>query len=243
MTEPMIRFDRASRVYGTGRIAVVALHPLVLDVAAGELVGVMGPSGSGKTTLLSLAGGLDMPTEGRVLVAGRDLSRLSTREIAALRRRSIGYVFQDLNLLPGLTALENVTLPRELDGVPLRRAREEALTALERVDMAGLADRFPEDLSGGEQQRVAIARAIVGPRSLLLADEPTGALDTITGEAVMRLLRAHCDAGGTGVLVTHDAAHASWADRVVFLRDGRIAEQAGPLPGPESLLSTKGAGE
>lgn len=235
MIEITIRFDGTGRTHGAGRTSVAALHPTDLQVSSGELLAAMGPSGSGKTTLLSLAGGLDMPTHGRVLVHDKDLAGLSTRQLAALRRRSIGYVFQDLNLLPGLTALENVMLPRELDGVNLRQARSEGMAALERVGMTDLAHRFPEDLSGGEAQRVAIARAIVGPRTILLADEPTGALDTVTGESVMRLLRDHCETGGTGVIVTHDAAHAAWADRVVFLRDGRITDQSGPLPGPEVL--------
>jgi len=126
-----------------------------------------------------------------------------------------------------------VSLPLELDGVPLARAQAEALDALASVGLAELADRFPDDLSGGEQQRVAIARALVGGRRILLADEPTGALDSMTGESVMRLLRAHCDSGGTAILVTHDAAHAAWADRVVFLRDGRVVDEARPAPNPE----------
>lgn len=237
MSGPPIELDRVSRSHGDGHTAVVALHATDLIVGAGELVAVMGPSGSGKSTLLALAGGLDLPTSGRVLVEGCDLATLPLRALAALRRRTLGYVFQDLNLLPGLTALENVTLPRELDGVRVRTARGEAMTALEQVGLAELAGRFPDDLSGGEQQRVAIARAVVGPRTILLADEPTGALDTVAGESIMRLLRRHCDGGGTGLFVTHDAAHASWADRVVFLRDGRITNHAGPLPGPESLLT------
>ena len=148
----------------------------------------MGPSGSGKSTLLTLAGGLDTPTSGEVLVEGVGLSGLSRRELAKLRRRSVGYVFQDFNLIPALTALENVSLPRELDGIATRRARKEALAALEEVDLGDLADRFPDDMSGGQQQRVAIARAIVGERRLILADEPTGALDSETGEAVLRLV-------------------------------------------------------
>jgi putative ABC transport system ATP-binding protein len=149
------------------------------------------------------------------------------RALAALRRRSIGYVFQDLNLLPALTAAENVSLPRELDGVSLRAARAEALATLERFGLADVADRFPDDLSGGQQQRVAIARAFVGERRLILADEPTGALDTVTGESVLRLMREQCAAGAGGVLVTHEARHAAWADRVVFLRDGRIVDETG----------------
>jgi putative ABC transport system ATP-binding protein len=193
----------------------------------------MGPSGSGKTTLLSLVGGLDKPTEGKVVVAGQDVGALKSKDLAILRRRTVGYVFQDLNLLAGLTARENVAIPLELDGRPIGEARAAADAVLESVGLAELADRFPDDLSGGEQQRVAIARALVGGRQILLADEPTGALDSITGESVMRLLRKHCDDGGTAILVTHDAAHAAWADRVVFLRDGRLVDEARPAPHPD----------
>jgi len=223
--------------FGSGHLEVDALREVSLAVEEGELVAVMGPSGSGKTTLLSLAGGLDTPSEGAVLIEGVDLGELSARELARLRRRRIGYVFQQLNLIEGLTAVENVSLPLELDGVPARTARERAMAALELVGMADLADRFPQELSGGEQQRTAIARAVVGERELLLADEPTGALDTVTGESVLRLLRGHCDRGGSGVLVTHDARFAAWADRVVFLRDGRIVDETRASAGPESLLA------
>jgi len=230
---PAVELAGAGKVFGTGHVAVTALHPTDLVVAAGELVAIMGPSGSGKSTLLSLVGGLDRPTSGHVVVEGRDLGGLDATGLAILRRRTVGYVFQDLNLLAGLTAVENVSLPLELDGQSLREAREQALESLERVDLHELADRFPDDLSGGEQQRVAIARAFVGDRRVLLADEPTGALDTVSGEGVMRLLRAHCDAGGSGILVTHDAAHAAWADRVVFLRDGRIVDESVPASEPD----------
>ena len=186
----------------------------------------MGPSGSGKSTLLHLAGGLDTPTSGEVVVEGTALGGLSRRALARLRRRAVGYVFQDFNLVPALTAAENVGLPRELDGTSARRARREALNALEELGIAEVADRFPDDMSGGQQQRVAIARALVGERRLVLADEPTGALDSTTGESVMALLRGRCDAGAAGVLVTHDARHAAWADRVVFLRDGVVVDES-----------------
>ncbi|MEU7821948.1 ABC transporter ATP-binding protein [Catellatospora sp. NPDC049133] len=226
------------RTHGTGEAAVHALAGVTLDVLAGELVAVMGPSGSGKSTLLNLAGGLDAPDTGEVLVEGLALSTLRRRELAGLRRRSVGYVFQALNLLPSLTAAENVALPLELDGVSARKARPLAETALSEVELDGYADRFPDEMSGGQQQRVAIARALVGERRLVLADEPTGALDSVTGEAVLRLLRARVDAGAAAVLVTHEARHAAWADRVVFLRDGRIVDASGPLTQPEQLLET-----
>jgi putative ABC transport system ATP-binding protein len=233
-TQPTLRMVAAGRTHGSGHTAVDALREVTLAVAPGELVAVMGPSGSGKSTLLTLAGGLDRPTRGEVVVLGQELSRLPTEDLARLRRRAIGYVFQELNLLPGLTAIENVSLPLELDGTRVGKARDAALVALERVGLADLAERFPEDLSGGEQQRVAIARAVVGERQLLLADEPTGALDTVTGEVVLRLLRGICDDhGAAGVLVTHEAGHAAWADRVVFLRDGTIVDGTGTLVGDD----------
>ncbi|NUR95644.1 MAG: ABC transporter ATP-binding protein [Kribbellaceae bacterium] len=226
-----------TRTHGEGEQAVHALKGVDLTVAAGELVAVMGPSGSGKSTLLTCAGGLDRPTSGEVLVDGNDLATLGTNAVAALRRRRIGYVFQDFNLIPALTAAENVALPLELDGTRSRSARKYAVAALEEVGIGDLADRFPDDMSGGQRQRVAIARAIVGERRLLLADEPTGALDSETGEAVLRLLRDRCDQHGIGgVLVTHDARHAAWADRVVYLRDGVLVGQAGPLAGADALL-------
>jgi putative ABC transport system ATP-binding protein len=221
-----VELHEVSRSFGEGHTRVVALHPTSLTVAPGEFVAIMGPSGSGKTTLLSLIGGLDRPTSGRIVVDGQDLSKLNGSGLAVLRRRTVGYVFQDLNLLAGLTARENVALPLELDGQPAREVRAAADAVLESLGLAELGDRFPNDLSGGEQQRVAIGRALVGGRRILLADEPTGALDSMTGESVMRLLRSHCNDGGTAILVTHDAAHASWADRVVFLRDGRIVDEA-----------------
>lgn len=236
--ETLLEMVDVTRVHGTGETAVHALRGISLQVAAGELVAVMGPSGSGKSALLTLAGGLDSPTSGTVSVAGVDLGSRSCKGLAALRRRSAGYVFQDLNLIPALTAAENVSLPRELDGVPARRARPEALAALDEVGLADLADRIPDDMSGGQQQRVAIARALIGDRRLLLADEPTGALDSETGEAVLRLLRRRCDAGIAGVLVTHEPRHAAWADRVIFLRDGIAVDQAGPVPSVDSLLAT-----
>ena len=225
------------RVHGHDQTAVRALDGVNLTVQAGELVAVMGPSGSGKSTLLNLAGGLDSPTSGDVIVEGMRLGGLTRSSLAQLRRRSIGYVFQSLNLIPSLTAAENVMLPRELDGASTRRARRDAIDALTDVNMADLADRFPDDMSGGQQQRVAIARAIVGERRLVLADEPTGALDSQTGEDVLRLLRARCDGGAAGVLVTHDARHAGWADRVVFLRDGAIVDETAPITTAESLIA------
>jgi putative ABC transport system ATP-binding protein len=236
MTEYALELRDVTRVHGSGPTAVTALHAVNLRVVPGHLVAVMGPSGSGKSTLLQLAGGLDTPTEGQVVVEGRGLDELDKAGLAALRRRNVGYVFQDLNLIPALTAVENVALPRELDGVRQSVAREEAMTALADVGVGELAKRFPDELSGGQQQRVAIARALVGPRRLLLADEPTGALDSHSGEAVLRTIRARCDAGSAGVLVTHEARHAAWADEIVFLRDGRVVDETGALQPADTLL-------
>jgi putative ABC transport system ATP-binding protein len=231
-----LELHRVSKVYGQGAAEVHALRDIDLTVEPGALVAVMGPSGSGKSTLLTIAGSLEDPTSGEVLVGGIALSGMSRNDKARLRRRSVGYVFQDFNLLAGLTAAENVALPLELDGTSARKARAAGMAALEELGVADQASRFPDELSGGERQRVAIARAVVGERRLLLTDEPTGALDSANGEAVMRLVRAACQRGVAGVVVTHDAQLASWADRVVFLRDGRVADQTAPAPGPESLL-------
>jgi putative ABC transport system ATP-binding protein len=236
VSDVVLSLREVSRVHGSGASAVQALRGVSLDDTAGELLAVMGPSGSGKSTLLNLAGGLDTATSGEVFVEGTLLAGLSKARLAAVRRRAVGYVFQELNLIPALTAVENVALPRELDGAGARAARDEALAALREVRLDDLADRFPDELSGGQQQRAAIARAVVGPRRLILADEPTGALDSVTGEDVMRLIRARCDGGAAGVVVTHDAQLAGWADRVIFLRDGRIVDDTGRRQEPDALL-------
>jgi putative ABC transport system ATP-binding protein len=232
-----LELREVSKVYGDGAAKVDALCGVSLTVEPGALVAIMGPSGSGKSTMLTIAGSLEDPTSGEVFVGGQPLSSMSRNERARLRRRSIGFVFQNFNLLPGLTAAENVSLPLELDGLSARTARKAGLHALEELGLADRAARFPDELSGGERQRVAIARAVVGERRLLLADEPSGALDSVNAEAVMRLVRTACRGEVAGVVVTHDAQLASWADRVVFLRDGRMADQTPPLPGPESLLT------
>ncbi|MEV6687791.1 ABC transporter ATP-binding protein [Streptomyces sp. NPDC051130] len=238
---PVLQLEKLVRTHGSGATEVHALRSIDLAVHPGELVAVMGPSGSGKSTLLTLAGGLDTPSSGRVIVEGTDLTTASRKQLAALRRRSIGYVFQDYNLIPALTAAENVALPRELDGVSARKARVSALAALEEMNLGQLADRFPDEMSGGQQQRVAIARALVGDRRLVLADEPTGALDSETGESVLALLRSRCDAGAAGILVTHEPRFAAWADRVVFLHDGRVVDET-LRSGADSLLSGRAAG-
>jgi putative ABC transport system ATP-binding protein len=230
-----------SKTYLDGADEVHALRDVDLIVEAGKMVAVMGPSGSGKSTLLTIAGALETPTAGEVLVAGHPVTTMSRDDRARLRRRAIGYVFQDFNLLPGLTAAENVALPLELDGMSAGKARAAGLRALEELDLGHRASRFPDQLSGGERQRVAIARAVVGDHRLLLADEPTGALDSVNGEAVMRLILTACRSGVGAVVVTHDAQLASWADRVVFIRDGRVVDRTAPRPGPDSLLTEEPA--
>jgi putative ABC transport system ATP-binding protein len=226
-----------SKVYGEDAAEVRALQRIDLSVDAGSLVAIMGASGSGKSTLLTIAGSLEDPTSGEVYVGGRPLSSLGRNAKARLRRQSIGYVFQDYNLLAGLSAVENVSLPLELDGVSARKAQAAAMESLQDFGLEDRATHYPDQLSGGERQRVAIARAVVGRRQLLLADEPSGALDSTNGEAVMRLILAACRRGMAAVVVTHDAQLASWADRVVFLRDGRIVDQTLPTEGPEAFLA------
>jgi len=223
--ETVLSLVGVTQQYGHGATAVSALSGVDLEVRRGELVAVMGASGSGKSTLLAIAGGLARPTTGEVVIEGAFLSEQSAADVARLRRRSLGFVFQDFNLIPTLTAIENVTLPLELDGFRTRVARRAGKDALQSVGLADKLDSYPDDLSGGQQQRVAIARAVVGGRRLILADEPTGALDSVTGELVLRMLRGRVDAGAAGILVTHEARHAAFADRIVFLRDGRIVDE------------------
>jgi putative ABC transport system ATP-binding protein len=234
---PVLELRGVSKVYGSGEAQVRALIDIDLTVRAGEMVAIMGPSGSGKSTLLTLAGGLEQPTSGAVLIEGTELAGLSASARARMRRRQVGYVFQDFNLLPGLTAAENIALPLELDGTKAKKAAVEARRLLDELGLADKAATYPDELSGGQRQRVAIGRAMVGHRRLLLADEPSGALDTATGETVFRLLRSACKNGVAAVLATHDAQLAAWADRVVFVRDGVAIDQSGPPAGPESLLA------
>ena len=233
-----LQLSHVTKSYGEGPSLVKALTDVSLSVERGSLVAVMGPSGSGKSTLLTIAGSLETPSSGDVVIAGAPLSSMSRNDKARLRRRTIGYVFQDFNLLPGLTAVENVALPLELDGVGARAAHDAGMNALGELGLGERAARYPDELSGGERQRVAIARAVVGERQLLLADEPSGALDSTNGEAVMRMILTACHHGVAAVVVTHDAKLASWADRVIFLSDGRIVDQTVPPPSPESLLES-----
>lgn len=221
-TTPLLDIVGLNRRYGEPPHEVVALENVDFSVAQGEMVAIMGPSGSGKSTLLTIAGGLEHVSSGSVRLGDRLLEKLSPSELAEVRRRDIGFVFQGFNLLVGLTAAENIAAPLELDGVRLGDAHEQAMTQLAAVGLADRADAFPDDLSGGERQRVAIARGLIGERKLLLADEPTGALDSAAGAAIMDLLKGACTPGRAVIVVTHDPTIASWADRVVSLRDGRV---------------------
>jgi len=215
----LVALEQAAKSYGD-TVITRALVPTDLEVAAGELTLLLGPSGSGKTTLLNLIGGLDRPSEGRVVVDGRDLGTLSRRELTLFRRRLLGFVFQFFNLVPSLTARENVLVAGELAGA----TRADADRWLAKVGLAEQGDRFPSELSGGQQQRVAIARALAKKPRLLLADEPTGALDTGTGAQILDLLRGLRDEHGTTILlVTNDDAVAAQADRTLRIRDGALA--------------------
>jgi putative ABC transport system ATP-binding protein len=237
----MLELRNVSKVYGEGATEVDAISNIDLAVERGSLVAIMGPSGSGKSTLLTIAGSLELPTTGDVMINGTNVVGMSRNDKARLRRRTIGYVFQDFNLLAGLTAVENVSLPLELDGISLKKARAQGMSALDELGLSDRAERFPGELSGGERQRVAIARAVVGERSLLLADEPSGALDSVNGEAVMRMILSACHGGVAALVVTHDAKLASWADRVVFLRDGKAVDETLPPQRPEELLDQDAA--
>lgn len=227
---PIVEFSDVVKTFGSGATEVRAVNGVSATIAPGEFVAVMGPSGCGKSTFLHLGGGLEMPTAGQVRFDGEDLSSMSGPRLAEIRRRQLGYVFQSLNLVPSLTALENVMLPLELDGVPGREAREQAVAALARVGIDRQIDRFPDSFSGGQQQRIAIARAVVGERRVLFADEPTGALDTLTADQVVEVLASLAQVGVAIVMVTHEPRFASWADRVVFLRDGRIVDESVAAP-------------
>ncbi|CAB4957311.1 unannotated protein [freshwater metagenome] len=235
MSKVLLELIDVQKTYGTGENEVQALRGASLQVKAGELVAIMGASGSGKSTLLTIAGGLEVPTTGDVRVLDSSLPTLKPTQLATLRRQTIGYVFQDFNLIPSLTVIENVALPLELDGMKVRKARKAALDALVSMEIGELANRFPDEISGGQRQRVAIARSFVGPRQVLLADEPTGALDSKTSEAVIRALRKRIDAGIAGVLVTHDAKLAAWADRILVIRDGQIVEEISNNITPEQF--------
>jgi putative ABC transport system ATP-binding protein len=221
----MIRAIDLHKIYRQGKGQIAALAGVSLDIRKGEFVVIMGPSGSGKSTLLQLIGGLDRPTRGEVMIDGRIISQMSDNEVTLVRRRQIGFIFQFFNLLPTLTALENVMLPLILDGRPTASARASAGGLLDRVALKSRRDHLPEELSGGEIQRVAVARALAFNPPILLADEPTGNLDSRTGEEILKLVRQiNREAGCTVVMVTHNREAAGYGDRVIYLRDGAIEE-------------------
>jgi putative ABC transport system ATP-binding protein len=229
----IVETENLTKVYGKGETAVTALNRINLSIKTGEFVAVMGPSGCGKSTLLHLLGGLDRPTSGRVLLNGSDMTKLGDEKLTELRRQKMGFVFQFFNLIPVLSARENVSLPLVLDGVKKGEANEKAEEWLQRVGLEGRLEHRPDQLSGGQQQRVALARALVSEPALILADEPTGNLDSRAGDEIAGLLRKITDDyNRTILMVTHDPRIAAYADRIIFLKDGTVVD--------ETLLSGNG---
>jgi putative ABC transport system ATP-binding protein len=238
MTTPAIEMLHVVKRYGTGAAATTAMDGLTVEVARGEFASLMGPSGSGKTTLLNLIAGLDTPDAGKVRVNGTDLRSLRDHELAALRLRTIGFVFQSFNLLPALTVERNIAWPLQFAGQSRSDVRRRTAEVLERVGLHGCEKRYPSELSGGEQQRVAIARAIGTRPMILLADEPTGNLDSRTGQAILDLLRAlNLEDGVTVVMVTHSTLAAAYGDRTLELHDGQIVRDVRVPPDPPKVVS------
>ncbi|HEY8468148.1 MAG TPA: ABC transporter ATP-binding protein [Longimicrobiales bacterium] len=226
-SSPLVRLEGIGKVFSTEEVETHALRSIHLEIQEGEFVAIAGPSGCGKTTLLSILGLLDQPSSGKYLLCGHDVAKLTASQRAQLRNREIGFIFQAFNLIGDLTVYENVELPLTYRSMPKAERKERVERALERVGMAHRARHYPAQLSGGQQQRVAVARAVVGSPSLLLADEPTGNLDSVNGKAVMDLLRELHRGGATIVMVTHDPRYAEYAERTVHLFDGQIVEEAG----------------
>ena len=220
----MIELKNVTRAYSHGTRTILALHSISLHIKAAEFLSVMGPSGSGKSTLLNLIGGLDQPSSGEIFIAGNPIHGISDDELTLIRRRRVGFIFQFFNLLPILTAVENVGLPLLLEGIPFSKVKPKAEALLRKVGLAERTEHRPEQLSGGEMQRVAIARALIADPAVLLADEPTGNLDTRTSVEIFQLLKGLHHEGQTIVMVTHDPKAAAYGTRIVTLRDGGIAE-------------------
>jgi putative ABC transport system ATP-binding protein len=222
--EAVIELDHVTKVYRTGAISVAALRGVSLQIDSGEYVAIVGPSGSGKSTLMHILGCLDTPTAGSFHLAGQDVSNMSEEELAEVRNRRIGFVFQQFNLLPSMTAWQNVELPMVYAGVQRGERKERAMAALAKVGLAGRVQHRPGELSGGQQQRVAVARALVTEPDLILADEPTGNLDSVSADDVLGLMNELHESGRTLVLITHDVGVASAAGRVIGIRDGLVTE-------------------
>jgi putative ABC transport system ATP-binding protein len=220
----MIEIVKAGRTYQQGTREVHALKDVSFGIGKGEFLSIMGPSGSGKSTLLNLIGGLDQPSRGEIFIDGRPLHGIPDDELTLIRRRHVGFIFQFFNLLPVLTAVENVSLPLLLDGAPFSRIREKAVALLRQVGLGERTEHRPEQLSGGEMQRVAIARALISDPAVLLADEPTGNLDSRTSTEILSLLRSLNEKGQTVVMVTHDSRAAAFGTRIITLRDGMLSE-------------------
>lgn len=225
--KPLV-LEKLTKIFESGETPVVAVDKVSLEVSFGELLVIMGPSGSGKTTLLSMMGGLLKPTSGKVFLLGKDLSTLNDDSLSQLRREAIGFVFQTFNLFSSLTVLENVLVPLHLRGIKGKPAQEKALQLLKTLGLENRKDFYPADLSGGQKQRVSIARALANDPLILLADEPTGMLDSRTGLSVMTLLRSLADQGKAVVVVTHDPRAVHLADRVLHLEDGHLVDQLTP---------------
>jgi len=236
---PILEGIQLCKEYGAPGVRVGALRGVDVRVARGEFLAIMGPSGCGKSTLLHLLGGIEPPTSGQVWLDGQELSALGDTERSIVRRRRIGFVFQRMNLLGTLTAIDNVALPLRIDGIARAAARLRALETLENMGLAPRTDQLPHQLSGGEQQRVAIARALVTKPAVLLADEPTGALDSANGQHILDLLRECANQGQTVVMVTHDASLAAQADRILAMRDGQIAGESAPNPLSEQTAARR----
>lgn len=223
-TETVIALDKVTKIYRTGTIAVAALRGITLNIASGEYVAIVGPSGSGKSTLMHILGCLDTPTTGTFHLAGENVSGMSEEALAEVRNRRIGFVFQQFNLLSSMTAWQNVELPLAYAGVHRAERKERAMNALAKVGLSSRVQHRPGELSGGQQQRVAVARALVTEPDLILADEPTGNLDSVSADDVLGLMNELHDAGRTLVLITHDLGVASVANRVIGIRDGLVTE-------------------
>lgn len=235
MAKPIIQIKDLMKTYQLGGETVHALNKVSIEIEQGEFLAIVGPSGSGKSTLMNMLGCLDRPQSGTYLLDGKDISKMNDNQLATIRNKKIGFIFQNFNLLTKLTALENVELPLLYSGVPTKERRERASESLEKVGLKERAGHLPTQLSGGQQQRVAIARALVGNPSILLADEPTGALDSKTSKEILLIMQELNELGHTIILITHDLVIAKQAKRMVSIQDGQLQEYGGELVGNYSI--------